>query len=158
MVKLAGIIMIISSGTMLGFSKSMSLKKRQESLGMMIYSLRIMENEISYGRCSMDDIFAKITRLGGIVVNMEKGSAGTGLISSARSPALCLDKEDVEVIARFCGNLGACDSISQLKNIKNTVKSLEILEETARLRYDKYGRMYRSIGVLASIFAVIVLI
>ena len=158
MFKLAGMIMIIFAGTMLGFLKSMSLKKRQESLGKILYSLRIMENEISYARCSMGDIFAKITKLGGICVDMEKGSAGAGLIASAESPGLCLEKEEMEVITRFCENLGACDSVSQLKNIKNTVKSLEILEDTARLRYDKYGRMYRSIGVLAGAFAVIVLI
>ena len=158
MFKIAGMIMIILSGTILGFSKSISLKKRQESLGKVLYILRIMENEISYARCSMGEIFAKITKLGILSINMEKGSAGEGLMEALLSPHLCLEKEDMEVIARFCENLGACDSTSQLKNIKNTAKSLELLEDTAKLRYEKYGRMYQSVGVLASIFAVIVLI
>ena len=157
MLKIAGIIMIILSGTYLGFSKSASLKKRQESLGKILYSLRLMENEISYGKCCMDKLFKNITSLGGIAFDRELGkSAGEIFLASVKN--LQLDYEDIEILERFSKSLGTLDSEAQLKNIKNTVKNLELSEENAMAYYEKYGKMYRSMGVLTSLLAVIILI
>ena len=156
MFKIAGMIMIILSGTILGFSKSANLKKRQESLGKTLYSLGLMENEISYGKCCMDKLFERISKLGGIAFDEKGDSAGDVFLCSVKK--LTLDPEETEVLERFSKSLGTLDSASQLKNIKNTVKTLELLEENAKESYEKYGKMYRSMGLLTSVLAVIILI
>ena len=159
MLRLAGAIMIILSGTMIGFSKSARLKCRQDSLEKIIYSLRIMENEIGYGKMSMDVVFEKIAELGGIFLEKNKSETAGKIFSDAVCrDELKLEHSDIDVLMRFSGTLGTLDTSSQVKNIQNTIKSLEILKEDARENFLKYGKMYRSIGILTSILVVIVLI
>lgn len=158
MLKAIGAVMIILSGTAVGFSKSLSLKTRWESLSKIIYSLRIMENEISYGKKSMDRILAGIERLDGLTFELiERENAGECFFRSVCREELKLDKCDREVLEGFSKTLGTTDTSVQLKNIKNTVKTLELYEQEAKDAFDRYGKMYRSIGVLVGFLVVIVL-
>ena len=158
MLKLIGAIMIILSGTALGFSKAEVLKTRWKSLSKIIYSLRIMENEISYGKNSMDRILERIEHLEGLSFNQkESENAGDCFYRSVCRDELKLDRSDREILEGFSKTLGTTNSGVQLKNIKNTVKSLELSQQGAKDDFERHGKMYRSIGVLVGILAVIVL-
>ena len=158
MLKLIGAVMIMLSGTFLGFSKSTSLRTRKESLEKILYSLRIMENEICYGRDSMDRILKKIEKLSGVVIEKKSfENAGECFLRAFTREELRLEACDIESVSRFSETLGVTDANVQLKNIKNTIKAIEMLRDDAEEKLQKYGKMYRSIGVLVSIFAVIVL-
>jgi len=158
MLRIIGAILIISGGTLLGLLKSSVLKKRWDGISKILYSLRIMENEISYGKSSMDTIFEKIERLGGLKFSENKHeNAGECFSEAVKGEELHLEKEEDEVLRRFCETLGTTDSIVQLKNIKTTIKSLEILEDEAKSGYRKYGKVYRNMGMLIGLLAVIVL-
>lgn len=156
MLKLSGAVMVFSAFVILGFSKSLALKSRYESIGRILYSLRIMENEISYGRSSMDKVMDSIKRLGGISAEEVTGdNAGEWFMSALEGERL--EKCDIEVLEAFSRTLGATDTSAQQRSIKNTVKNLEILESDAKEGFEKYGRMYRNIGFLSGMLVVILL-
>ncbi|MBE7015663.1 MAG: hypothetical protein E7417_02435, partial [Ruminococcaceae bacterium] len=117
---------------------------------------RIMENEISYGKISMDKVMESIKKLGGISAEDPSGdSAGEWFLNAVGSEKL--EKADMEVLTSFSKTLGITDTVSQQRNIKNTVKTLELLEIDAKNNYEKYGKMYRNIGFLTGMLAVILL-
>lgn len=159
MLKLTGAVMIILAGSLVGYFKSLKLKTRWESLKKIIYSLHIMENEISYGRSSMDKILEKIRVMNGLGFDVEnKKSSEDAFLSAINKDELALSKGDEELMRSFSKTLGKTDARVQLKNIKNTVKSLEIMEKDAKLEYEKYGKMYRNMGMLLGLAAVILLV
>jgi len=156
MLKLAGAGMVLVAFAVLGYAKSLSLKLRCESIARVLYSLRIMENEISYGKISMDKVMESIKKLGGISAENPSGdSAGEWFLNAVEYEKL--EKADMEVLTSFSKTLGITDTVSQQRNIKNTVKTLELLEIDAKNNYEKYGKMYRNIGFLTGMLAVILL-
>lgn len=158
MLKLTGAIMIILSGSLWGFLKASALKTRWKSLEKIIYSLRIMENEISYGKSDLAEILYKIRILGGINFSEECfKNAGICFFDAVCHRELNLSDCDKALLSGFSKTLGTTDSQVQLRNIKNTIKSLEIFGEEAKESYLRYGKMYRSIGSLLGILAVIIL-
>lgn len=151
--------MIIVSCSLFGYLKSASLKKRWESLKRIIYSLHIMENEISYGKNSMDKILEKIGNMNGLRFNLpDNKNSEDAFLSAIDTGELALLKGDLEVVRNFSRTLGKTDSYVQMRNIRNAVGSLEILEDDAKSEYEKFGRMYRSIGVLSGLMLVILLV
>ena len=157
MLKLCGAVMVLSAFVVLGFSKSLSLKSRCESISRVLYSLRIMENEISYGKISMDKVMDSIKKLGGITAEEVKGdNAGEWFLSALKGERL--EKCDMEVLVAFSKTLGTTDIDSQQRSIKGTIKTLELMENDAKESFEKYGKMYRNIGFLTGMLAVILLI
>ena len=124
MLKLAGAGMVLVAFAVLGYSKSLSLKLRCESIARVLYSLRIMENEISYGKISMEKVMESIKKLGGISAENPSGDgAGEWFLNAVEYEKL--EKADMEVLTSFSKTLGITDTASQQRNIKNTVKTTD---------------------------------
>lgn len=151
--------MIILSCSLVGYLKSARLKTRCESLKKIIYSLHIMENEINYGKNSMDKILKKIGDMNGLSFGIaDARNSEDAFLSAIDTGGLALSISDTEIIGNFSKTLGKTDSYVQMQNIKNTVKSLEILEKDAKCEYERFGSMYRNIGVLSGVMLVILLV
>lgn len=159
MLKLAGAVMIILAGTLVGYVKSMNLKIRWESIKKIIYSLHIMENEISYGKNSMDKILEKIGIMNGLKFSISNtNNSEDAFLSALKIGELSLLSEDVEIVKNFSKSLGKTNSHVQMQNIKNAITSLEILEKDAKREYEKFGKMYRNMGMLLGLMVVILLV
>lgn len=159
MLKLAGSVMIVLACTLAGYCKSLSLKNRHESIKKIIYSLHIMENEINYGKNSMNKILEKIGIMNGLKFNIaDAKNAEEAFLSAINTDKLAISKAEEDAVRNFSKSLGKTDSYVQLKNIKNTVRTLEILEKDAKEEYEKFGRMYRNIGILSGLMLVILLV
>ena len=53
MFRIIGAGLIIFAGSMIGFLKSDSLKKREERIGRIISGLNLLETDIGYGKCDL---------------------------------------------------------------------------------------------------------
>ena len=61
MFRIIGAGLIIFAGSMIGFLKSDSLKKREERIGRIISGLNLLETDIGYGKC---DLFSALLAIG----------------------------------------------------------------------------------------------
>ena len=68
------------------------------------------------------------------------------------------DKEDEKILLDFGQMLGVSDLEGQLKNIRFTLRQLEIQEKKAEEARRKNETMYRRLGVLGGLALIILLI
>lgn len=73
------------------------------------------------------------------------------------SDDLCLTSDDRNIIKEFAENFGAGDPESELNNIKAASAKLKLAETEAESERDQKGKLWRGIGILGGIFAVILL-
>ncbi len=77
---------------------------------------------------------------------------------SKYSELLALKKDDLEIIVEFSKNLGTGNREKEKNNIRATSMRLSIAEDEAKAELEQNSKMYRGLGFLSGIFAVIVLI
>ncbi len=70
---------------------------------------------------------------------------------------LCLTSADREIIKEFADNLGIGDAESEMNNIKAAAAKLHLAETEAESERDQKGRLWRGVGILGGVFAVILL-
>ena len=77
---------------------------------------------------------------------------------SAYGGELYLRESDRSILAEFARNLGAGDRESEKNNIRAALMRLKLAEDEARCDEKRNVKMYRGLGFLFGVFAVIVLI
>lgn len=156
MLKIIGGIMVLSSCTLIGFLRSARLKSRCSNLERIVFGLRLMENEITSGRTRIDKLLEKVGAMSGLAFDPSGENAEVSFMSGVDEDTL--KNSDMVIISSFSKTLGKTDSEAQLRNLKNTLKSLEAMESEACAEYEKYGKLYRNMGVLVGLMAVILLL
>ncbi|MBO5059757.1 MAG: stage III sporulation protein AB [Clostridia bacterium] len=163
MLKLIGAVMIIVSGAAWGFLQSERLKKRTEELEKLISALGLLENDIAYGKRDIKTALYSIGRLQDVKLfcsaaeNMDSVGIKNAFLSALDTHGEYLSGTDKEAAAVLADNLGMTDSSTQIKCIRHTVGILKTAHENAVCEYEKSGKLYRGIGVLAGLAAVILL-
>lgn len=163
MVKLLGAVMVGAACGYFGFKMSFSLKKRAKSLSDIASSLEMLESEISFSASKLKKAFFRIDRNGLFTLaagNMENDgirAAWSGAVKEMRTK-LCLAEADSEILLMLGENIGRTDADDQIKNIKYIKSMISRQEECARNEYEKFGKMYRSGGILTGLMIVIILI
>lgn len=163
MIKLLGTFLIVVATSILGFVKSQRLKRRNDSLCRLISALVLLETEISYGKKSIKDALFSI----GVSENLPLFTSasekiGTLSVSDAfsygiKSCDMCFSEADNSIILEFADTLGSLDTQSQIKSIAHTKELLGILKKEAIEYYNRYGRMYRNMGILLGILLSLIL-
>ena len=163
MIKVIGAAMTGFACAYFGIRLSTSLKKRAESLGDIRASLELLESEINFSVNKLKKAFIRIDRNGLFTLAAENldgngaKKAWTDALDTMQSK-LCLSGADVDVLKMFGQNIGKTDTDDQLKNIRYIKTLIAEQEKQARAEYGRFGRLYRSGGVLAGLLVVIVLI
>ncbi len=70
---------------------------------------------------------------------------------------LCLTEQDLQAVGSFSHSLGSGDTESEIGNIRAAQMRLSVAEDAARAQAQKNGKLYRGLGLLAGIFAAIIL-
>lgn len=70
---------------------------------------------------------------------------------------LCLTEQDLQAVNSFSHSLGSGDTESEIGNIRAAQMRLQVAEDAARAQAQKNVRLYRGLGLLAGIFAAILL-
>lgn len=163
MLRIMGAAMIIFAGSMIGFLKSESLKKRAECLDRIISGLNLLETDISYKKADLYKILSsigenhKIGLFKAIAKNLLKDGIKTATDKALAEEEFLLEK-DKEPIRALADNLGMTDSITQTGAIKRAASRLLEGKKNAQDEYARLGRLYRSCGVLGGILGAIILI
>lgn len=165
-VKLFGAVLIIISGAVCGFLRSQIPCRRYKSLRAVYTCLEILENEIDFSLDSIGRIFMRISKLCEMEYifktaveldeEMTVGQRWKRAVDKD-SEAMCLKKEDCEIIKLLSQELGTCGREEQIKNIRHVKALLDKQIITAEEDYKKSAKLYKSLGVSGGIFIAILL-
>ncbi len=164
MLKLIGAMLIIAAGGAWGFLESDKLRRRVQRLEQILFALKLLENEIVYGKRDIKSALYSIGKNQGLkfliyaAENVEKAGIKVALSEAVRkceNDILGTDKNILEILWE---NLGMTDSGSQIKAIRHVIGLMEEAKISAESEYAKTGRLKRSMGFLGGIFVVILLL
>lgn len=164
MIKFFGAVLIVISFGIWGVSKSEKLKKRCDSLLSVISSLNLLENEIAF---SQKDIASALLSVGNmenlslfvtVSENLKNSSVPEAFSLALKNPGMCLSKSDGKLLIEFSQSLGSLGKESQIGSIHHTKELLASARVSALEEYGKYGRLYRSMGILLGFLVAVILI
>lgn len=173
MLKLIGTVIVISAAAAIGWLQSASYAARPKQLRSIIVALQRLETSIVYGHASLDEAFhdlgeqlpspenrlfvqaAQLMRSHEYMVMTAKEAWETAVHDVMKHTAL--KKQDARILQDFGISLGISDREDQRNHIHHAVKRLEQEEQSAREEHSRYGTMYRSLGVLCGLLAVILM-
>lgn len=171
MIKIWGIVMIIVSAALIGWQLSMNLKNRIKLLSEIKFVMEEIGNEVCFGK----EILAEIIRntlnktdgtcrywLSLLTQNIE----GPGEMSFAKAWTESLSalevseitKEDIEMIEHFGTQVSNLNEERLSGVILTYIKNLNERIEQLKKDYAVKGKMYRSLGILAGVFIIIIVI
>lgn len=157
--------MIISCGTYLGISASAALLKRERNLKYIKTALNILESEIVFSSRRLKESFVKISEIsscGEIFSDAAEIMEDTGIerawqvATEKNKKNLYLKKSDVEILKILSSRLGMSDKEQQVKNIRHVEMLLENAISNAEEEYKRSAKLYRSMGFLGGLFAVVI--
>lgn len=170
--KLLGSCLILGSSTAIGFFLSSRLRERIAELEMIKKLLLMLRGEIKYNHATLSEGFQTIARrmdnlYGRFLAKMsEEMDSMEGqtlaqiwercLVEGLRESAL--NKEDREKLIAMGGQLGYLDIEMQLSTIELYLEQLQQELESARENLKRNGKLYQTMGVIAGIFVVILMV
>ena len=164
MLKLIGAAMIIATGAFWGYSRSAMLKCRADSLSAIISALNLLESEVSYAKSSIKSALLSSGRACGAEIftyaaeKVDEIGVGEAFSAAVDNKGTCLSEKDRTQLKLLCQNMGISGASAQLKSIAYVKELMCAARLNAEMEYEKSGRLYRSIGVLAACAAVILLL
>ncbi len=163
---------IILTTTLIGYVFAQSYEQRIRMLHHFIFSIKIMETDMSYKKSYLLDILIRLSETKDRVVsNFFKGIYS----EMHNNPGMDFEtlwiknadlflkdtpftNEDMKIIKELGKNLGKIDFINQEKLFQYIHKRLEIQLKEAEEQRDKKSRVYKNLGVAIGITIVVILI
>ncbi len=144
MLKLIGILLIVSATTKIGFALAARLERRKNSLLCFKDALSLLESEIGFAQNSLaracENIGNTLSPPAGAFFldvhdalsrGIDTQQAWEELLGKYRQ-TLCLTAADIQLLRSFAARLGRSDVENELKNIYNTTVS-------QHMRYEQKG-------------------
>ncbi|MBS4194627.1 stage III sporulation protein SpoIIIAB [Lederbergia citri] len=171
MIKIIGAIFIVGATTWAGFEFSKQLSERPKNIRLFRHSLETLDAEIMYSHTPLGEAADKICKqIPEPIANhyklfSEALKQENAIVKSAWEESLkriresaSLKQSEYEILVQFGENLGRHDRDTQQKQILLTLTNLEREEENAREKQKKYEKMVKSLGVLAGMLIIILLL
>lgn len=172
MMQFAGAMLVLLSGTLIGFLQAARYAARPRQIRHLIHVLQRLETEIQYGQTPLPEALA---RLAGIVplpvsalfADMSgklTAEAGTTVRECWESsiaggwPRTAMKTPEKEALQRLGSTLGSSGREDQLKHVRLAMLQLQAEEATAREEQQRYEKMCRSLGLLGAALVVIVML
>lgn len=166
LIKITGAVLIISAGTIYGFSRAEKLAKRERTLISIKTALGLLESEIVFTSHHLKQAFLHINSICNcdnfflyIAENIENlGIAKAWCMSvDHKKNDLCITDSDADILKILASELGRSDREHQIKNINHVSSLLSQAAQDAHNEYKKSAKFYRSMGILGGIFIVLLL-
>lgn len=165
LIKLIGASIIFTACTYGGLRKSGDLKARYDALCGIAAALLQLETEISFCANDLKRAFLNIdknTRTHGLFRDAaehleEYGIKKAWAYAVMKNPAPMTD-DDRELVLMLASKLGMTDTKNQLKHIGFMKELVNARSAAAKNEYDRLGKIYRSGGLLAGLFIILVII
>ena len=170
--KIIGSIMVISASSFIGYFLSGDCSKRPVQLRILQDMIRMLENEIKFLSSYISEAFERICSSIDSPVKeffkatVEKLKNEPGMNAShAWEMAItenmhktALNAEDKDILLAFGKMLGNSDTEGQVKNIEFLLHQLNLQEKKAEENKRKNENLYKTLGLLGGIAAVLILI
>lgn len=163
-VKIAGMVAIIASCTMLGFELSSHLIKRVRTLEAWQQVLRRMSGLVEYAKTplyEMYEIFAAEKDEVGAFFSALLKCGGENTLKSWQknmSEMRWLSKQDTEILMNLAKGLGKGDTETQIKDIEFALSGISAALKAAKEISARDAKMYRSISFFAGVTVAILFI
>lgn len=171
LLKIIGMIVLILSGTLLGYSLCDDYMERIRCLEAVKKTLIILKGEIKHNNSTICEALSNIKVNNNQVMSfLEKVIKeykykklslwevwSEGVISSFHK-TMKLSKEEVDIIKDFGRNLGVTDRETQIKNIDECVDEIERCIIELKNEKKEKCKLYKAFGVLSGLFISIMLL
>ncbi|PYI55063.1 stage III sporulation protein SpoIIIAB [Paenibacillus flagellatus] len=171
MLKLIGAVLILTAGTLIGFSKAAAFARRPRQIRQLVHALQRLETEMTYGFTPLPEALLRIAErlepplavLLRTAAEPLRTSAGATVAESWREAIdacwkhTALQSNEREIWSQLGFTLGISDRDDQAKHLKLAVHMLQAEEQIAWDEQRRYEKMWRSLGVLAGAFVVILM-
>ncbi|EMA6341540.1 stage III sporulation protein SpoIIIAB [Bacillus cytotoxicus] len=171
MIKIFGAVLIVAVTTFLGFSHAKRYSERPRQLRLLKAALQSLEAEIMYGHTPLSEAAERLVKqmpkpLNWIFQSFSKRlDNGEQTVREAWLDSLkenwaltSLKQAEYEILQQFGETLGQHDRESQQKHIRLCITHLEREEGEAKALQQQYEKMMKSLGVLAGLLIVILLL
>ena len=172
MLRVAGMALIIISGSALGVCMSRELAQRVRWLGELERLMQVLKGEIQYAATPLPEIFPELAKrteeplesfFASLASAMElRSKSTTGDIFAEQAEALLgfggLKERDVEALVRFGRRLGCPDREQQVQTIRLYQEELAAARAEAQEDYRQKAKVYQSLGFLGGCFCVLLLL
>lgn len=171
MIRIVGAILILTATTMIGFLVSKKYHDRPKQLRQWRSALQSLEAEIVYGLTPIEDAARRLSEqlprplclfFADLSERLETGDGSLETIWQETVqrfwPNTALDTVEKEVLLQFGATLGKQDAGNQKKHIRLALSHLEREETEARDAQARYEKMAKSLGFLAGVLIVLLLI
>lgn len=172
MIQAIGAIMILFAGAMFGFAQAAKYTDRAVQLRQLLHALQRLETEIGYGHTplpvALDNAASGLRGPVSELFRDASGRLGKGDGLMFREcweaaldggwPRTALLQAERTSLARLGSALGISDREDQIKHLRLAMLQIRAEEETAREEQSRYGKMWRSLGVLAAALVVILML
>lgn len=168
MLKLTGLLFIVSFFSLFGVYLAGAVRARGRALERAQLFLHMLCERISYTRSPLDEIFDCLSRepllsqldfIPGCHTRLLAGEAFPKAFSGSVEQCRCpLNARDREIINGLSAILGASDAESQLSGLSLIKASLALEAEHAREEGGRRAKLYSSLGVLTGLAAAVVML
>lgn len=171
MIKLLGAVFILAASTWTGYEASRHLSERPRQLRQLKVALQSLEAEIMYGHTPLHEAARKLARQVAKPLSWFFEAFAEKLIQEETTvrdawehslnqiwKSTAFKQGEYEILMQFGETLGRHDRYTQQKQILLAITHLEREEEDARERQNKYEKMVKSLGFLAGLLVIVLLI
>ena len=166
-----GAILIVLATTWAGFEAAKQLSERPRQLRALKSALQSLEAEIMYGHTPLHEASRRLAAQLSQPISIIFHKFASRLVETETTvkeaweaclrevwSTTALKKGEFEIMKQFGETLGRHDRLSQQKQILLTLTHLEREEKEARDRQLKYEKMVKSVGFLAGLLLIILLL
>lgn len=171
MLKLIGAVLVLFSGTMLGFWQAERLSGRPRHIRLLVQVLQKLETEIVYGHTPLPEAMTAIAGGTAPPVSDMLASVAAELEAASGVPTRDIWREatdkhwpythmqaaEKDIWLQIGQRLGASDREDQIKHIRLAKQQLQQEEELAREEAVRFSKLWKSLGLLAAALIVILM-
>ncbi|WP_438432216.1 stage III sporulation protein SpoIIIAB [Gorillibacterium sp. sgz500922] len=173
MLKTLGALLLLAAGLLFGFHQSLALSRRPKQIRQLALALQRLETEIGYVATPLPDALrASASALSPPLAalfqaaadRMEEPGAGRTAAESWREAVqegfsrTSMKEPEREALLQLGASLGISDTQDQLKHLRLAVSHLTVEERNASEEEKRYGKMWKSLGVLGAALVVVIML
>ncbi|OUM96876.1 MAG: stage III sporulation protein AB [Thermobacillus sp. ZCTH02-B1] len=171
MLKLAGAMLVLVSGTLIGFRQAARYADRTAQIRDLLHALQRLETEIGFGHTPLPEALGRAATgaaepVAAIFIRTAERlrADGASVRDALRAavaevwPRTAMREPERAALTRLGDALGISDREDQIRHLRLAAALLAAEEAGARDEQIRYGKMWRSLGFMAALLVVILML
>lgn len=172
MLKVAGSLMVVGAGALLGVSSAAELEASYQELLYLKSLMEMLKGEIYYSRAALSHIFLKLSKEARnpydmwfrkmcALIESRCGKSLAGIWRESAAETLCgskLPEKEKQKLKDLGMLLGDSDMETQINQLKGYLEQLDGTIQDTRSEIGDKKKLYRCLGIIGGMFVAILLI